>query len=104
MRIAAFLSIAAVMFVPAAFSADASAGKAVYTKRCQSCHGPGGQGNPNVAKMLNATIKPLSSGDVQSKGDADLKKEITGGVGKMKPIKLTDAEATDVVAFVRTLK
>jgi mono/diheme cytochrome c family protein len=90
--------------VGSAFAADAAAGKAVYTKRCQNCHGPKGEGNPNVAKMLKTTIAPLGSSAVQGKSDDDLKKSITKGIGKMKPVALTDAEASDVVAYVRTLK
>jgi len=85
-------------------AADAGAGKAVYMGHCKNCHGADGAGNPNVAKMMKVTLKPLSSSDVQGKSDADLKKAITGGTGKMKPVKLTDAEAGDVIAYVRTLK
>ena len=90
--------------VGSAFAADAAAGKAVYSKRCQACHGPAGAGNPAVAKMMGVTMKPLSSGDVQSKSDADLKNVIINGTGKMKPVKLTDPEAANVIAFIRTLK
>lgn len=104
MRLAALFSILLAVAVGSAFAADASAGKAIYAKRCQSCHGPKGEGNANVAKMLNATIQPLGSSAVQGKSDDDLKKAITNGTGKMKPVKLTDAEASDVVAYVRTLK
>jgi mono/diheme cytochrome c family protein len=100
----AFCSLFFVGAMGTALAADASAGKAVYAKRCQSCHGAKGEGNPNVAKMLKATMKPLSDSSVQSKSDDDLKKDIANGVGKMKPVKLTDAEASDVVAYVKTLK
>jgi len=103
LKIRAFICLFCAAAVVAA-GADASAGKAVYAKRCQSCHGAGGEGNANVAKMLKATMKPLADSSVQSKSDDELKKEITNGVGKMKPVKLTDAEATDVVAYVKSLK
>jgi len=33
-----------------------------------------------------------------------MKKDIVEGTGQMKPVKLTDQEAADVIAFVRTLK
>ena len=84
--------------------ADAAAGKAVYMAKCKGCHAADGTGNPTIAKMLAVTLKPLGSKAVQAKSDADLKKDSSAGVGKMKPVKLTDAEASDVVAFVRTLK
>jgi cytochrome c len=84
--------------------ADAAAGKALYLSKCKLCHGADGTGVPAIAKTLNVTLKPLGSKEVQAKSDADLKKDTTAGTGKMKPVKLTDAEASDVVAFLRTLK
>jgi len=84
--------------------ADAAAGKTIYMAKCKGCHAADGAGNPTIAKMMGVTMKPLGSKAVQAKSDADLKKDSTAGTGKMKPVKLTDAEATDVVAFLRTLK
>jgi mono/diheme cytochrome c family protein len=84
---------------------DAKAGKDVYTKKCQTCHGADGSGNPGIAKALNVQLKPLASDEIQTKSDADLKKTITAGVGKMKPVSgVSDKEVNDVVAYVRTLK
>lgn len=104
MKRIAFFSFVLASFVGTAMAADASAGKAVYTARCKNCHGPTGAGNPAVAKMQHVTFKPLSDASIQGKSDDDLKKEIVNGTGKMKPVKLTDAEASDVVAYIRTLK
>ena len=88
-----------------AASAGVPEGKATFASRCQSCHGPNGEGKPAIAKMFNVTIPALGSKEVQSKSDADLKKIITAGQGKMKPISgLSDGDASDVVAFLRTLK
>jgi len=88
-----------------AFAADAAAGKALYASKCKTCHGDVGQGNAGMAKMLKVDIKPLSDASVQSKSDADLKKAITDGVGKMKPIAgVSGAEADNIVAHIRTLK
>ena len=88
-----------------AASADAAAGKATYTAKCQTCHGADGVAKESMSKMLKVTIAPLGSKEVQAKSDADLKKVITTGQGKMKPIAgLADAQVTDVVAYVRTLK
>jgi mono/diheme cytochrome c family protein len=84
--------------------ADAAAGKAVYTANCEKCHGPNGEGKPVIAKMLNATMKPLASAEVKALSDASMAKDITVGVGKMKPVKITDAQVKDVIAYVRTLK
>jgi predicted CXXCH cytochrome family protein len=89
----------------AAFAADAKAGQGVYDKSCKSCHGADGTANPAIVKMMKADIKDLKGAEVQSKSDADLKKVISDGQGKMKPIaSVTGASADDVVAYVRTLK
>jgi mono/diheme cytochrome c family protein len=85
--------------------AGAAEGKAVYDRACRSCHGADGAGNPAVAKMLNTQIPALSSSEVQSKSDADLKAVVTQGKGKMKPVtSVTGNQVDDVVAFVRTMK
>jgi|ERR1041384_1632257 mono/diheme cytochrome c family protein len=84
---------------------SAADGKAIFTKSCQGCHGPTGQGNPTMAKMLKAEMKPLGGPEVQGKSDDDLKKVITQGSGKMKPVpSVAGKQADDVVAYVRTLK
>jgi len=85
--------------------AGAPEGKELYTAKCQSCHGPNGEGKAAIAKMFNVTLPALASKEVQAKSDAELKKVITAGKGKMKPVAgITDKQADDVVAYVRTLK
>ena len=80
-------------------------GKALYEKSCKACHGANGEGNAKLAAMMKVEMRALSSPEVQSKPDADLKKIITAGAGKMKPVKsLSGEQVSAVVAFVRTLK
>jgi mono/diheme cytochrome c family protein len=89
----------------AAFAADAKAGQAAYDKSCKSCHGADGTPNPAIGKMLKVDIQDLKSSQVQSMSDADLKKVITDGQGKMRPIaSVTGTSLDDVVAYVRSLK
>jgi mono/diheme cytochrome c family protein len=83
---------------------DAEKGKALYTSKCKMCHAAEGEGNPGMAKMLKVEMKALGSKEVQAMKDAELKKDITEGNGKMKAVKLTDEEAANVLAFLRTLK
>ena len=84
---------------------DATAGKAAYEKACKSCHGADGVANANIAKMMKVEIKDLGSADVQGHSDADLKKVVTDGQGKMKPVKtVTGGDVDNVVAYVRKLK
>ena len=83
---------------------DAQAGKAAYDTKCKMCHGADGKGNPAIAKAMNATLPDMTSPAVQSKTDDVIRKQITEGGGKMKPVKtLTDQQLTDVIAFVRSL-
>src|SRR5271169_2848470 len=84
--------------------AGAPEGKEVYTAKCVSCHGPNGEGKPAIAKMFNVTQAPLASKEVQAKTDAQLAEVILKGKGKMKPVSgVTEKQAADVVAFLRTL-
>ena len=86
-------------------AADADAGKAVYAKKCRTCHGAEGQSNPGMAKVLKVEIKHLGSADVQGKSDDDIKTAITMGSGKMKPVKgVSEADVDNILAFVRTIK
>jgi len=85
--------------------ADVTAGKAVYTKRCATCHGPAGEGRETIAKMMKVELRHLGSKEVQAKGNAELRKIITAGTGKMKPVTgVKDQEIADLIAYLRTLK
>jgi mono/diheme cytochrome c family protein len=90
---------------PSVFAAgNAAAGKEVFLKRCAPCHGEDGNGKEAIAKMMNATIPPLSSKEVQALSDDQISKVITAGKDKMKPVTgLSAAEVTNLVAFVRSL-
>jgi len=85
-------------------AADASAGKAAYDKSCKSCHGADGTANPAIAKMMKVDMRSLQSPEVQAESDADLKKIIVDGQGKMKPMPSLSGSAGDIVAYMRTLK
>lgn len=105
-----WLSLGLVMLAAVAaplFSAskgDATAGKAVFTKRCVTCHGSNGEGRWVIAKIFRVEMPHLGSKEVQARSDADLGKVVTEGKGKMKPAAgLSEQEIADVIAFVRTL-
>ncbi len=87
----------------AAEKGEVAKGKEVFN-RCAVCHGDAGQGKEAIGKMFGVTMPQLGSKNVQSLDDAALKKIILEGKGKMKPVHLTDPEAADVIAFLRTLK
>jgi mono/diheme cytochrome c family protein len=52
----------------------------------------------------NFGLRPLSSPEVQKQSDAQLKDIVLKGKGKMPAQKVTDAQAGDLVKFVRSLK
>jgi mono/diheme cytochrome c family protein len=95
-----FLPVCAVFLALGAAQAFGAAadGKAVYDAKCKMCHKPDGSGMPAMK------MRALGSAEVQAKSDADLKKDITAGTGKMKAQAVTDAQAADLVAYIRTLK
>jgi len=102
---AAGLLFAASVSLPARPAGDATAGKDTYMKKCKTCHAEDGHGNDGMAKILKTTIPPLDGSEVQKMSDADLKKIIVEGKGKMKPVQgLSDAEIDNVIAYVRTMK
>jgi mono/diheme cytochrome c family protein len=87
------------------YAADAKAGAALYDKSCKTCHGADGTPNASVAKMMKVEMKDLKSPEVQKMSAADIKKVITEGQGKMKPVSaVTGGGVDDVVAYVKTLK
>src|SRR5438094_4458174 len=101
----AIISISATLLwtIPVFAAGDAAAGKETYSKKCASCHGTAGEGKESVAKLLKVEIRDLGSKEVQAKSDADFKKIILEGNGKMKAVAGIDAKAADdVVAYLRT--
>lgn len=103
-KIAMFFALGAIPTF-SLMAADAAAGQKVYTAKCRTCHGPAGQGNPAMAKVLKAEIRDLGSAEVQHKSDDELKKESRDGTGRMKPTAgLTGADLENVIAYIRTLK
>lgn len=107
LRLRTILTAAALTTIccAALFAADAKAGKEVFDKSCKACHGADGTPNAGVAKMMKVDIQDLKSPAVQDLSDADLKKIITAGKGKMKPASsVTGPSIDNVIAYVRTLK
>ena len=99
------ICVLAATFAVGSFGADLKAGQAAYDKACKSCHGPDGAANATIARAMKVEMRDLKSAEVQSQSDADLKKAITDGVGKMRPVKtISGAMLDDVVAYVRSWK
>jgi len=102
-KIAALVAVVLAVSALVWAAGGAAKGKAVFASKCAMCHGPGGEGKDAIAKMFKVEMHPLASKEVQAKSDAQLHKDIVEGNGKMKPVKLTDEEAANVIAFLRCL-
>lgn len=100
------LSFALLLASPAAFG-DAAA---VYAKNCASCHGKDGKGDTKMGKKAGA--KDYTDAKVQGGfSDAEALAAIKDGVKKdgkekMKAFssKVSDAEAKELVAYIRAFK
>jgi predicted CXXCH cytochrome family protein len=100
MKVFASTMILALAGATATYAADATAGKPVYDRACKSCHGADGSGNPGIAKAMKVELK-----DIRQSSDADIKKAVTSGVGKMKPVPSVNAAQTDdLIAYLRSIK
>lgn len=77
--------------------------RANFTKNCEACHGPTGEGGP--VKVDNKTIKvpSLKAAHALKHTDDELLKIITGGEEAMPAFKdkLTQDEIKHLVSFVR---
>jgi len=62
------------------------------------------KGNKAIGKALGVIIPDLGSKEVQALDDSALKKAVVEGKGKMQAVNLSDEEADDVIAFMRSLK
>jgi len=99
------LLIASLATSIASGAGDVTAGKAAYDRACKSCHGANGQHNPGIAKAMKVDMQDLGSSAVQSMSDADLRKAVTDGFGKMKPVRsISGADLDNVIAYMRTFR
>lgn len=82
---------------------NAAQGKATFQARCAVCHGADASGHTAIAQALG-TIPDYRSNTVQSLTDAQIRAVITGGKGKMPPVKgVSETEITNLIAFIRSL-
>ena len=88
---------------PAASVDPLAAAQANYTKHCEACHGPNGEGG--LVKVENKQIKvaSLKANHAVKHSDDELNKIITAGEEEMPAFKdkLSQAEITELVRFVR---
>lgn len=56
---------------PAAWGADPEAGKPIFAKHCQTCHGANGKGNPAMEKALKKKVEDLAVIDLSKLAPAE---------------------------------
>jgi mono/diheme cytochrome c family protein len=83
---------------------DADAGKALYTKNCQGCHGADGKGNAAMSKALGEKGLNLTTPEAKKMSDEEMAKVIADGAGKMPGSKLSKAEQKQVQDYTRSLQ
>jgi mono/diheme cytochrome c family protein len=96
--------LTALTFLGAVTASAADPDGAALFKQCAMCHGADGAGQTPAGKMMK--VRDLRADAVQKQTDMELMKIISGGKGKMPAFgkKLTTAEITAVIAYLRTLK
>ncbi len=88
-------------------SESISAGKALWSQHCTSCHGKTGLGDGTKAAQLKTQPEDLSSAKIQSQSDGSLFYKTQEGREDMPSFKkkLPDAnDIWDLVNYMRTLK
>ena len=103
-QIARYGTVSLVVFASSTLSLGQSPGADTYKAKCQMCHAADGSGNTPAGKAMKAL--PFNSPDILKEPDATLVAVIKDGKGKMPAFasKLTDAQITDVVAYIHTLQ
>jgi mono/diheme cytochrome c family protein len=88
---------------PSASVDEFATARANYTKNCEACHGPEGQGGLVKADNKQIKVPSLHAEHAKKHTDAEITDFITNGHEEMPAFKskLTPAEITDLVRFVR---
>jgi len=84
-------------------SAADGAGKTLYQKNCQSCHGADGNAPAAMAKSMK--VPPVTAAALKQKDDAAMLHIIAAGAGKMPGYakKMSAADQKQVLDYMKTL-
>jgi len=107
------LAVVVVLGIAQTTLADSSkgnpeAGKKLYIESCQSCHGPTGKGDSDMAAYLTPPPANLAAKATQTKTDSQLRKIILEGLPGTAMASFDgafeDAQLADLMAYLRALK
>jgi mono/diheme cytochrome c family protein len=92
----------------AAPSGNPESGKKIYLESCQSCHGPTGKGDSDLAAYLTPPPANLTAESTQAKTDAELRKIILEGRPGTAMASFDGAfeedQLTDLIAYLRSIR
>lgn len=92
----------------AAPSGNPESGRKIYLGSCQSCHGPTGKGDTDLAAYLTPPPSNLTAKATQTKTDAELRKIILEGRPGTAMASFDGAfeedQLTDLIAFIRSIQ
>lgn len=96
------------MTMAAPSKGNPEAGRKIYMESCQSCHGPTGKGDSDMAAYLTPPPANLASKAAQSKTDAQLRKIILEGrpgtAMSSYEGAFEEAQLADLIAYIRSLE
>jgi mono/diheme cytochrome c family protein len=96
------------MAMAASSKGNPEAGKKIYLESCQSCHGPTGKGDSDMAAYLTPPPANLAAKATQAKTEAQLRKVILEGRPGTAMASFEgafeEAQLADLIAYIRSLK
>lgn len=99
---------AASLAIAALSQGNPESGRKIYLESCQSCHGPTGKGNSDVAAYLTPPPSNLTAKATQAKTDAELRKIILEGRPGTAMASFDgafdDTQLIDLIAYIRSIK
>ncbi len=84
-------------------ASSVTAGRTVYLRECQQCHGPTGKGDGPVAAVLGTTVANLTSSEVLAQSDGTVYTKIRTGRSPMPSFKnhLAKEDIWHLINFIR---
>ncbi|MDC8450158.1 MAG: cytochrome c [Nitrospira sp.] len=108
-RLLAVLTVVGLSSVTiAAPSGNPESGRKIYLESCQSCHGPIGKGDSDMAAYLTPPPANLTAKSTQARTDAELRKIILEGRPGTAMASFDgafeEAQLTDLIAYIRSIQ
>lgn len=94
--------------IAASSQGDPESGRKIYLESCQSCHGPTGKGDSDMAAYLTPPPSDLSVKPTQAKTDVELRTIILQGRPGSAMVgfegAFEEAQLNDLIAYIRSIQ